>query len=140
MPVREINFDQDLSWRYVLTRYNDPNEPPWRLTEVAFLTKRNAPRDYLLRNSPASEYLKNHSHRRASPENLYGEVIVLGYDTVFDKLTDLPWSHSPKDFEDLLTRILTLRPRIPTQARASRAEAPTHGAALTTAFPDRSNL
>jgi hypothetical protein len=111
-PVREVDFDQDDSWRYVRTRYNDPDEHPWIFSEVAFLTKENAPRDNVLRNSRASEYLKNHSHPFDSPENLYGDVFVLGYDTAFEKLTDLPWPRSPEDFEDLLTRIVTPPPPI----------------------------
>jgi hypothetical protein len=85
-------------------------------TEVAFLTKENAPRDYLLQNSRASEYLKNHSHPFDSPENLYGDVVVVGYDTAFEKLTDLSWPHSPEDFEDLLTRIVTPPEHVPTDA------------------------
>jgi hypothetical protein len=76
-PVRPIDFDQDKTWRYVLTKYRDPAKPPWNLTEVAFLTKENAPRDYLLPNSRANEYLKNHSERRNSPKDLYGDVVVV---------------------------------------------------------------
>ena len=107
-PVREIDFDRDKSWRYFVTRYNDPHEHPWNFTEVAFLTKENAPRDYLLRNSRANEYLKNHSDDRDSPENLYGDVVVVGYDdSAFENLTDVPWPRRPEDFEDLLTRIVT---------------------------------
>jgi hypothetical protein len=115
-PVRETDFDRDASWRYVVTEYNDPDEPPYIFTEVAFLTKENARRDYQLRNSRASEYLKNHSDDLNSPENLYGDVVVLGYDNAFEKLTDLPWPHSPGDFEDLLTRIVAPPQRVPTEA------------------------
>jgi hypothetical protein len=104
-PVTKIDFDRDESWRYILTRYNDPDEPPYVLTEVAFLTTENAQRDYLLRNSRASEYLKNHSDGFDSPEDLYGDVVVVGYDSTLEKLTHLPWPHSPEDFEDLVTRI-----------------------------------
>jgi Uma2 family endonuclease len=50
--VREIKFDRDESWRYVLTRYKEPGKHPWFLTEIAFLTKENAPRDYLLKKFP----------------------------------------------------------------------------------------
>src|SRR5829696_5359677 len=118
--VREINFKQDESWRHVLTRYHDPDKQPWIFTEVAFLTKENAPRDYMLRNSRASEYLKNHSDDFDSPENLYGDVIVLGYDRAFEKLTDLPWPHSPEDFEHLLTRIVTAPEPVPTDVDNKR--------------------
>src|SRR5215216_4283342 len=115
--VRDIDFDPDSSWRYVVTEYNDPDEPVYSFTEVAFLTKENAPRDYLLKNSRASEYLKRHSDDFGPPpENLYGDVVVLGYDTAFEKLTDLSWPHSPEDFEDLLTKIFTPPERIPTDA------------------------
>jgi hypothetical protein len=110
--VRETDFDRDESWRYVLTEYNEPGKHPWFLTEVAFFTKENAQRDYLLRNSRASEYLKNHSDGFDSPENLYGDVVVVGYDRALEQPTDLPWPNSPEDFEDLLTRIPP--PRLPT--------------------------
>jgi hypothetical protein len=110
--VREIDFDQDETWRYVVTKYRDPAKPPWDLTKVAFVTKENAPGDYLLRNSRASDYLKNHSERRNSSKDLYGDVVVLGYDRALNVLTDLPWPHSPEDFEDLLTRIVTPPQRI----------------------------
>jgi hypothetical protein len=114
--VRKIDFNRDKSWRYVVTRYKEPGMHPFNFTEVAFLTKENAPRDYLLRNSRASEYLKNHSDDLNSPENLYGDVVVLGYDSALDILTDVPWPHSPEDFEDLLTRIVTPPERVPTEA------------------------
>jgi hypothetical protein len=113
-PVTEIEFYQDESWRYVLTRYNDPDEPAYDLTEVAFFTKENAQRDYLLRNSRASEYLKNHSEGFDSAESLYGDVVVVGYDDVLEQPTDLPWPHSPEDFEDLLTKIVDPPQRVMT--------------------------
>jgi hypothetical protein len=56
-PVTEIDFDQDKSWRYVITGY-DPGLSSLA-TDVAFLAKRNAPRDYLVKNSRASEYLRD---------------------------------------------------------------------------------
>jgi hypothetical protein len=105
-PVKQINFDHDKSWRYVVTRYNDPDAPAYDLTEVAFLTKENAARDEVFRNSRASEYLRNHSYASESPKDLYGDVVVLGYDDLLERPTDLPWPHSPEDFEDLLTRIV----------------------------------
>lgn len=115
-PVKPINFDPNESWRHILTRYHDPGKHPWIFTEVAFLTKENAQRDNLLRNSRASEYLKNHSEHLDSPEDLYGDVVVLGYDSALEKLTDLPWPRRPEDFEDLLTEIVTPPTRVPTPA------------------------
>jgi hypothetical protein len=81
--VRPIDFDHDKSWRYVVTRY-DPDDPPWFASEVAFLTKDNAPRDYPLRTPRASDYVqdnlaaKDQTDGLDSPEDLYGDVVVLG--------------------------------------------------------------
>jgi len=61
-PLEEIDFDHDNNWRYVVTRY-DPGLPSL-VTEVALLTTENAPRDYLTRNSPASEYLGSSENLR----------------------------------------------------------------------------
>ena len=102
-PVKEIDFDPDRSWRYVVTRY-DPGAPSLA-TDVAILTKENAPRDYLVRNSRASEYVQSklaandQTDGLGSPENLYGDVVVLGYDKPFEMLTDVPAGVDPDDFD-----------------------------------------
>jgi len=114
-PVREIDFDHDRSWRYVITRYNDPDVPPWFANELALLTKENAPRDYLLRNSRASEYIKNHlspcgrADGLDAHENLYGDVVVLGWDTELEWLTDIPNYIVTEDLEHPLKQIMGIR-------------------------------
>jgi hypothetical protein len=115
-PVRKIDFDPDKSWRYVVTRY-DPGLP-WLATEVAFLTKENAPRDYSMRNSRAIEFVRNEfdaandqTYGLGSPEDLYGDVVVLGYDkAAFEKLTDVPAHADTQDIEDPVTRTVTVDP------------------------------
>jgi hypothetical protein len=106
-PVKEIDFDPDKSWRYVVTRY-DPGTP-LLATDVAFLTKESAQRDYLIRNWRASEFVRNEfqavndqTDGLDPPEDLYGDVIVLGYDkAAFEKLTDVPAHIDLDDFEAL---------------------------------------
>jgi hypothetical protein len=71
---------------------------------VAFLTKHNASRDYLVKNSRASEYLRDaatdQTDGHGSQHDLYGDVIVLGYDkAVFDNLIDIPSHVDAEDFE-----------------------------------------
>jgi hypothetical protein len=104
-PVRKIDFDHDESWRYVVTRYR-PDDLPWLRGQVALLTKENAPGDYLLRNSRASEYIQDNlaAEDRSDdpddhPKNLYGDVIVLGYDRALEKLTHVPSHVHLRDFE-----------------------------------------
>jgi hypothetical protein len=107
-PVREIPFAHDESWRYVVTTYDDPDEIPWSVANVAFLTRKNAARDYSLKNSRASESVKDHlilrGHVDGPEDDLYGDVVVLGYDGYLDMLTDLPGHLRREDFEDFITR------------------------------------
>jgi hypothetical protein len=85
---------------------------PWFANEVALLTKENASRDYLLRNSRASEYIKNHLSPRGrandldAHENLSGDVVVLGWDTELEWLTDIPNYIATEDLEHPVTQVV----------------------------------
>jgi hypothetical protein len=77
--------------------------------------KENGPRDYFLRKSRASEYVKKHLNQRGhvdgTEDDLYGDVIVLRYDAILERLTDLPGCFEREDFEDFITRCWSGKPK-----------------------------
>jgi hypothetical protein len=88
-PITQIEFDQDKLWQYDVARYD--------LSSVV-LTKKHAERDQAIPvpNSLATDYVKNHSDaaketdsRLDSPKELYGDVIVLGYEPVLEMIRGL---------------------------------------------------
>jgi hypothetical protein len=87
-PITKTDFDLDKLSQYKVARHD---------TRLVFLTKKNAKRDELWKpNSLASEYVRNHSDaakdpdsRLDPPEDLYGDVIVVGYDWLSEMITDL---------------------------------------------------
>jgi hypothetical protein len=92
-PVKEINFNEDELWKWEVAR---------RHGEDVLLTKRNAERDYLLRNSLATRLdshlaslpVKADAERDPTstsdfPKELCGDVIVAYYDRALDKVSGL---------------------------------------------------
>jgi hypothetical protein len=93
-PVEEIEFDRDKLWLYEIARYD---------RDKIFLTEKSADLDHVLRNQRASECVRHHSdaakdsdNRLGSPTNLYGDVVVLGYDKFLEMRTGLTKVQRPE--------------------------------------------